>query len=502
FNIQGMDITSVLLFLLVVVLVFLWNRRGSGNFPPGFDGVPLLGCIPLFGVHRERSIAEWGREKGWPIFYIKLGITKVVVLNTFESIEEAFVKKGQYFVERHIPIFLKRYSKGGKGNVCFPMGRFGNTSARFGIHTLRDLGMGKSGMENKIQSEIEHLSDYLVNSPNIVGKKSVDIVPIITKAVSNIICQLVFNTRFNLDDKITFIDSAAGIKLVKNASWVRQVKMTLCYVPLLNRIPTIAKLKQEREALHNTRHDLLRKYIQMHKETLDKGNPRDFIDAFLIAGEQDKEENSSFNDEQLLFYIQDLFFGGTDTTSFTLTWTFLYLSLFPEKQKRLHDEIDEVIGSSGNISMSFLEKMPYAQAVMQEIFRVRPLVPLGMPRKCGQNISLMGHNLPKDTSVIPNIWSAHHNPDRWPEPDSFLPERHIDSNGNFIKSKDIIPFMLGPRNCLGIRLAEMEHFMFMVGLLQKLQFALPAGQGKVDTRGSSSIVLLLPPDVDLVITSR
>ncbi|XP_002120735.2 cytochrome P450 2U1 [Ciona intestinalis] len=492
-----MEITTFLLCMLILVLIMFMWRRSSTNFPPGIEGIPLLGCIPSLGMHKERTIAKWGREKGWPIFYLRMGITKIVVLNTFESIEEAYVKKGQYFIDRHLPIFLRHYSTG-KG-VVFLNGEKWKVQRRFGIHTLRDLGMGKSGMEGKIVHEIDHLSEYLVN--NHKENDSVDITPIITRAVSNIVCQLVFNRRFNLDEEFSFSDSVNN-KLMKSVTKLKQIMLTLQHLPIFNRIPAIAKIKKYRTDLTNKRLQRMRDYIKSHKETLDKNNPRDFIDAFLIASEEDKSEDTSFDDEQLLYYIQDLFFGGTDTTSFTLTWTFLYLAMYPDKQKQLHAEIDEVLGSNGNVSMSCLDKMPYAQAVMQEIFRLRPLVPLSMPRKTLSRITLMGYDIPKGTVFMPNIWSVHHNPERWPNPEAFMPERHIDSEGKFVKSKEIIPFSLGPRNCLGIRLAEMEHFMFMIGLLQKLHFSLPEDQPPPDVRGSSFVVLLLPPDFNMKITTR
>ena len=69
--------------------------------------------------------------------------------------------------------------------------------------------------------------------------------------------------------------------------------------------------------------------------------------------------------------------------------------------------------------------------------------------------------------VITNIWSTHNDPDVWENPLLFNPSRHIDNDDKFIKSKFIIPYGLGPRNCLGESVARMEIFMFFVAVMQK-----------------------------------
>jgi len=68
-----------------------------------------------------------------------------------------------------------------------------------------------------------------------------------------------------------------------------------------------------------------------------------------------------------------------------------------------------------------------------------------------------------------NIFAVHHDPVHFPEPEKFIPERHLDENGKFIKLNRIIPFSLGPRNCLGENLAKSEVFLFIVAIMQKFE---------------------------------
>jgi len=79
--------------------------------------------------------------------------------------------------------------------------------------------------------------------------------------------------------------------------------------------------------------------------------------------------------------------------------------------------------------------------------------------------------------VYANLWAVHNDPDLWKEPDDFIPERHFDSHGNFVKSNHVIGFSVGPRHCLGEQLARMEVFIFLVSLVQKFEF-LPSPNDK------------------------
>jgi len=69
--------------------------------------------------------------------------------------------------------------------------------------------------------------------------------------------------------------------------------------------------------------------------------------------------------------------------------------------------------------------------------------------------------------ILANIWSVHNDPELWPDPRRFDPGRHLDEDGKFVKSDKVIPFSVGPRNCLGENLARIEIFLFLVCILQK-----------------------------------
>uniref|UniRef100_H2Z9F6 Uncharacterized protein n=1 Tax=Ciona savignyi TaxID=51511 RepID=H2Z9F6_CIOSA len=174
------------------------------------------------------------------------------------------------------------------------------------------------------------------------------------------------------------------------------------------------------------------------------------------------------SDTQLLQYVRDLFVAGTETTTSTVRWSLLCLIHNPETQEKLRKEIFEVLGTQ--FSFENKSKMPYTSAFIQEIYRYRTLVPLSVTHMTNEDAHISGYTIPKGTTIAPNLWAVHNDPEEWDEPNKFKPERHLDAGGNFVQLKHVIPFSVGPRHCLGEQLARMEVFIFLVSLVQKFEF--------------------------------
>ena len=105
--------------------------------------------------------------------------------------------------------------------------------------------------------------------------------------------------------------------------------------------------------------------------------------------------------------------------------------------------------------------------------------------------------------VLSNIWAAHHNPNDWTEPDKFIPERHLDDEGNFISRNKVVVFGAGPRQCIGEQMARMEMFIFLVSLIQRFTFHLdPACTEPPDVNSYSPSIICSPSKFNLVAKER
>eukprot|EP00058_Branchiostoma_floridae_P001707 XP_002587195.1 hypothetical protein BRAFLDRAFT_61690 [Branchiostoma floridae] len=127
--------------------------------------------------------------------------------------------------------------------------------------------------------------------------------------------------------------------------------------------------------------------------------------------------------------------------------------------------------------------MPYTEATLTEVSRVAPVSPLTVPHGTSNDTVFRGYNIPKDTVVTVNVWSVHHDPNLWPEPEKFDPSRFIDDDGKYVKRNEIISFSIGRRVCPGEQLARMELFLIFTSLLQCFTFKLPDGAPKPSEKG-------------------
>eukprot|EP00058_Branchiostoma_floridae_P004126 XP_002589614.1 hypothetical protein BRAFLDRAFT_81582 [Branchiostoma floridae] len=246
---------------------------------------------------------------------------------------------------------------------------------------------------------------------------------------------------------------------------------------------------------------VLRQEINCHRETLDRENPRDFID--LILNKQETQETDGFTEENVVFIVLDMFVAGIESTTITLRWGLLYMVLHPEEQQKVQAELDSVLGTDHDVpTLAHRSQLPYTEATIMEIQRIRAIAPLSVPHATVQDTTFRGYDIPAKTQVIGNIWSAQMDPEFWPNPEKFDPRRFLDSDGKVVtRPESFMPFSMGRRVCLGEQLAKMELFLLFSSLLKHFTFKLPEGAPAPSTYGTMGIGLK-PQTVKLCLTLR
>ncbi|XP_076825448.1 cytochrome P450 2J6-like [Clavelina lepadiformis] len=461
-----LDLTNLInvYFLLCLsgLLLLYWYQRPR-NFPPGPRGIPIFGMLPFMGKYGERKLAKWSKTYG-PVMSLRMGRNDVVFLNDFNSIHEALVKQHAKFSGRTDAItpFMKDIMKN-VGYIVLDDGEFFKSQKKLGQRVLSGLGVGGRKLESRVTEEASYLNEAIRS----MDGKAFDASIFIKKAVANNICNIIFGERFDYDNKQ--IEEILSRLTAFTADTTTALASRICVLaPFLRDIPPIIFVYSRYKERLSMVFEFIKKKVDEHKETFNEDYLRDFIDAFLK--ESIKDNNNWFTNDQLIFYIRELFFAGTETVSSTLTWALLCLLHYPEVHQKLRREILNVIGYDGTASMTHKPMMPYTRAFLQEVMRYRTLAPLSIFHKTNEDAELNGYFIPKNTMVGPNIWAVHNDPDFWDEPEKFKPERFIDDKGEFVQPSHIIPFSLGPRACLGKQLAKMEIFIFLVSMVQRFEF--------------------------------
>ncbi|XP_072038457.1 cytochrome P450 2J6-like isoform X2 [Amphiura filiformis] len=138
-----------------------------------------------------------------------------------------------------------------------------------------------------------------------------------------------------------------------------------------------------------------------------------------------------------------LYLAGTETSATTIRWALLYMMTLPEIQAKVQQELDSVVGRSRMPKWADRLILPYTEAVLLEIQRIRTVVPLGVPHVAAKDNKIGGYDVPKGSLIVSNLWAVHNDPDIWTEPDQFRPERFLDEDGKLRHREEFIPFSAG-----------------------------------------------------------
>ncbi|XP_070558876.1 cytochrome P450 3A31-like [Ptychodera flava] len=211
----------------------------------------------------------------------------------------------------------------------------------------------------------------------------------------------------------------------------------------------------------------------------DPGTERqDFLQMLLKAAENgdEKGEKSHITDSktkltevEIMAQILVFLLAGYETTGVTLTFCAYELATHPEVQDKLIEEIDERLKGETQLDLNAVQTLPYMEMVISETMRLYTPAPR-FNRKCLQSCTINGINFRKGVVVDVPIYTIHHNPEYWPEPEKFKPERFTAEAKAERDPYTFLPFSHGPRSCIGMRFAQMEMKITLARILQKYRF--------------------------------
>ncbi|KAI4889689.1 hypothetical protein NFI96_008016 [Prochilodus magdalenae] len=234
-------------------------------------------------------------------------------------------------------------------------------------------------------------------------------------------------------------------------------KMNFSFFPVSETdffLAVLKKIKADRVANnHKSRVDIMQ--LMVDSQTPEKAEYQ-----------QAEEIKKGLSDHEILSQAVSFLFAGYETTSSTLSFFFHIMATNPKAMKKLQEEIDETFPNEAPVQYEELMGMDYLDAAQNESMRLYPVTGR-LDRVCKKTVEINGVTIPKGTVVMIPTFSLQRDPEYWPDPETFKPERFTKENKEHIDPYMFMPFGSGPRRCIGMRFALVTMKLAIVQILRR-----------------------------------
>lgn len=204
---------------------------------------------------------------------------------------------------------------------------------------------------------------------------------------------------------------------------------------------------------------LARLVVEIVRRRQQDADDRHFDFVTMLMSARDGDTGEPMSERELVDEIMTLVVAGHETTASALNWTWYLLAGHPEVEAKLHAELD-ARGELQDLSLKTMESLTYVQQVIHEALRLYPPGWLITRRSIGPD-RIGGFELPAGADVFLSPYLLHRHPAHWQDPDEFRPERFTAEAEAARHRYAYIPFVAGPRHCVGETFALYEMAMHL-----------------------------------------
>ena len=432
------------------------------------QGIPAPQPSIIFGTAKSTilmklSMSQYLKEvydeyKPEPMFGLYIRTTPLLVVNDLDLIKDILIRDFSLFAERGLPMFRKAEPL---SEHLFQLETDRWRPLRARLSPVFTSGKLKE-MFPLIVECAEHLKKYL--DKIVENNEPVECRDLAAKFTTDVIGSCAFGIDTNALSNEDSEFRRMGRKLFTPST--RQLISDTCkqFFPNIYRI--FGHLMQPR--------DINKFFTKLIVDTMDyrvKHNVfrPDFVNVLMeIKKNPHNLENIELTDSLLTAQAFIFFVAGFETSSSTIGHALYELAQNPHIQDKLQQEIKETYTKNGGVLMyEQLKEMKYLDKVFRETLRKYPALPMLM-RQVTVDYTFKGTkiSIPKDTKIWIPVYAIHHDPDVYPNPDIFDPERFNDDIDPARHPMSYLPFGSGPRNCIGGRFAHVQSKVGLITILR------------------------------------
>ncbi|CAB4478294.1 cytochrome P450 [Rhizophagus irregularis] len=461
-----LDSFSLISFFVLGVIgwitykIFIWPfyisplRKISG--PPSKG--PFYGNLKAFLADDFNSGVKWFKEYGYIIKFHGIFNKPSLFIADPKIIQEIILNKNYDFIK---PYNTSAIAIAGKG-LLFSEGE---------DHKRQRKMMSPAFTHNNIKEMIPTFIRITSTLKGLIedeinqGKSNINFTPYISKTTLDIIGSVGFNYEFNSLTSSNELAEAYDSILNSPPTVLRMtISLLANYVPLIREIPVDInrKFKNACAVINRVSKQLIEeKYNEAKNGEL---KSKDLL-SVLININKTLPVEEKITDEELKYQIMTFLIAGHETTNVTACWALYLLSEHPYVQDLLREELVKAFPDKSNFNPTFddINSLEYLNCVIKESLRLHSPVPI-LKRANSKDKVFGEHLIPKDTELFIGISALHKSPEIWGSTvDDFDPKRWLDPSLN-VTNLNYLPFLNGPRGCIGNKLALTE-MKIMLGML-------------------------------------
>lgn len=465
YNISIFQVSVATVFFLYFFYYNFWRYHGV---PPGPWGMPLLGYWPFINSEEIHVQFQKQKEKYGDISSFSAAGELYICLNSAKLVKEAHLSKSDYFGDRFDGYSLLTVSF--EEAVSMVNGESWKVQRKFFQQKFKEFGL-LAVKENFSGSLYDTLKETVEEIGALKGEPF-PVAELLTVKCSIIIRRILFNdqgiTKEELHELNREYEAVISSMTPKNLLLIGNVARYLIFPFMPSYWAMMRSHKNIRKILENI--------IDRHKQNFDENQVLDIIDCFYKE-KLDRERKGDptakhFTDKALLSSVYQFVTDGALTIAFFIGVILEKLVEYPEEQEKIYKELSDVLGSDRQPTMEDKSKLPYTNAFIYEVIRFSNFIALFASLKCTKETTIRGYRIPKGAITVLNLWSAHHDPSTYEEPERFMPSRFVTVPG---KPKAELPIMfgVGKRACMGEALTMMETFLFIATIVKNFQLTIP-----------------------------
>ncbi|OSC97213.1 cytochrome P450 [Trametes coccinea BRFM310] len=431
---------GVLGLLCYIVVRRLRLGRQEERLPPSPPGHWLFGNAPP-ASYAYRQFAHLANIYG-PIFTLRYGSRRLVVITRVEPAVDIMVKQSHNLVDRPRAVAAGEVISGGMRTLILGAGdRL--KKYRSVLHATLQPQSATKYEPLQMQNARNFVLDLLDEPDKFIEHAK--------RYAASVIMSLTYGkmTPTSYSDpevkKINLLVERLGSAMRPGAHLVDSY-------PFLKYIPG---LTSELQKWHREELDLFSSQIQGVKERLARNEAYPCFATTLI----ERQEEFGLNDDELAYLAGSMFGAGSDTTAGVLPIVIMAAARHPQMQARVQAQLDEVVGRDRLPTFADWEKLPEVAAYVQEVYRWRPVTPLGFAHRATKDVTWKGYVIPAGTEVLACHWAIARDPDVFPDPEKFKPARWLDEKGQLREDLKFFNWGFGRRICPGLHVAERSVFI-------------------------------------------